>query len=895
MNHPAFVSTEKKLEHPILVVDKLGIIGTELVNSLIQEALVIFVSSKQIEEKNVIHIPFVKKIPTIPDNTYSHIFLIDEYGSASKDFLAAFIKKARHDNSILTICIPLHIASHDLINKYVSNYEKTKIILIGDVFAKDFMYDKNTYINKFIKQARELNKINVPQDTMLDAAPIYLDDVILGILQAAFIDESENKIYLLYPKHKSTLLSIAHMFQRINPDLKIDFEKENIDKVNEKPLVIEGKYLLEENYDLQSRIKKIDFNKKEVDVVEREDVDAKPMGKKNKLSYILLGTYLTLMFFFLLPFITTIIFALSGGLLLNNVKRDILSGNFSNAKTAAFSAYDMFNFAKKSNSLLYAELQFVKQEKRINFLSEKINQGKEVSYTAATVLDSFEKIKLVVSTNTLDKTDKLTKSLDGFKNALIVYQHQEDAGNIPKLIDEKLKGVIYFVSTTIDLWPEILGFKDTKTYLILFQNNMELRPGGGFIGSYGILSLKDGEVKNFKIYDVYDADGQLKGHVEPPFAIRRYLKSINWYLRDSNFNTDFSKGAIASAIFLNTEMQQGVDGVMGVDLSFVKNLLGAIGPITVADYNQNVTAENFYKITQSHAEDNFFPGSTQKKDFLRSLFNAIKLKLSSGKNISYFNVLAILAKSLEEKHVLFAFNSTDLQSVFSVNGWGSTLFDQRKPNDATINDFIGINEANLGGNKVNYYITRSASQIINIGDDGSVNEILRVSFKNNASKKIKTKGFYKNYLRIILPFDTELKSLKINDKTQKIVEAITDPSIYEKKNFVPPSAIEIEKQNENGKTTYGFLVIVQPGELKTIDINYKLAKKLNFKRPEFLYDLKMFKQPGIDEFPYALSIILPKNLTAINVSKNAKFENQTITQLKQVTKDQNFSFTFSKQ
>lgn len=895
MDHPAFISTEKKHEYPILVVDKLGIIGAELVNSLKQEALVIFVSRKQIEEENVIHIPFIKKIPTIPDNTYSHIFLIDEYGSASKDLLSSFVKKAKHDNSVLTFCAQANTVSLNLIDNYISSYNKTKIILIGDVFAKDFIYDKTTYINKFIKEVREFNRITVPKESVTETVPVYLEDVILGILQATFIDNSENSMYLLYPKHKPTLLSIAHMFQKIDPDLKIDFEKENTDKSKKEFLVTDGKYLLEENYDLQSRIKKIDLGKKEIEEVDREDIEEEQVNEKNKLSYIFFGTCLTLIFFFLLPFITTITLALSGAFVLNNLKQNIQTGNFSNARNSAFSAYGLFNFAKNSNSLLYAQTKFIGQEKKLNYLSEKINQGAEISHTALTVLDSFEKIKSVVSTDSVGKVDDFTKSLDGFKNALIVYQHQKDAGNIPKLIEEKLKGVISFVSTTVDLWPEILGFKDKKTYLVLFQNNMELRPGGGFIGSYGILSLQEGKVKDFKIYDVYDADGQLKGHVEPPFAIRRYLPSVNWYLRDSNFNTDFSKGAIASAIFLNTEMQQGVDGVIGVDLSFVKNLLSVIGPVRVADYSQSVTTENFYKITQEYAENNFFPGSTQKKDFLRSLFNSIKLKLSNEKNVSYFNILDALTKSLEEKHIVFAFNSTDLQSVFSVNGWGSTLFDERKSTDMTINDFIGINEANLGANKVNYFITRSISQRISIESDGSVSENLRVSFKNNADKSLKAKGLYKNYFRVILPFGTELKSIEINGSSQKITDAITDPALYEKKNFVPPSALEVEKQSENGKTTYGFLVVLQAEELKTIDISYKLSNKLNLKKSDFLYDLKIFKQPGIDEYPYDLSIVLPQNLTAINVSKQAKFKNQTITFVKQVVKDQDISFTFAKQ
>ena len=218
--------------------------------------------------------------------------------------------------------------------------------------------------------------------------------------------------------------------------------------------------------------------------------------------------------------------------------------------------------------------------------------------------------------NSKNPTGDFSEATLAIKNSLYLYNKDKQLEMFPQALTQKMDSLVQMVSSTIDFWPDMFGFNGSKTYLVLFQNNMELRPGGGFIGSYAILNLSKGKIGSFKIYDVYDADGQLKGHVEPPYPIRRYLPSIHWYLRDSNFNVDFSKGAVASAVFLNSEMQQAVDGVIGVDLSFVKNLLSVVGPVEVADYNQTVNADNFFQVAKAHAEDNFFPGSTQKKDFL---------------------------------------------------------------------------------------------------------------------------------------------------------------------------------------------------------------------------------------------------------------------------------------
>jgi hypothetical protein len=397
--------------------------------------------------------------------------------------------------------------------------------------------------------------------------------------------------------------------------------------------------------------------------------------------------------------------------------------------------------------------------------------------------------------------------------------------------------------------------------------------------------MDKGKVKEFKIYDVYDADGQLRAHIEPPFAIRRHLPSVNWYLRDSNFNIDFSKGAVASAIFLNSEMHQPVDGVVGVDLSFIRNLVSITGPVDVLDYKETVNADNFYQVTQSHAEKDFFPGSTQKKDFLRSFYNSLSTTLNDNKKISYLSLLNVLAKSIYEKHVIFAFNNPNQQAIFSVNGWSSSLTDDRKEENGNINDFIGVNEANLGANKVNYFITRSLSQKVNISEDGTVSESLTIAIKNTAEESLLEKGIYKNYLRIITPLNSKLKTIVIDGKEQKIIDAIIDPAVYEKKNFKAPVGFEVQKENQGKNTIYGFLVILNQKDLKTIQIQYDLDEKIDLTKNETNYSLKVFKQPGIDTFPYEFSLSYPENLLFVKGSAEIKNEGNKSIFSSQITQD----------
>ena len=882
MDHAALLTTEKKHEYPILIVDRKGLIGEKIANELKEESLIVFVSRvSPISSENIVHIPFVKRFPTIPSNTYSHIFLIDEDLGIVGEIIDQFVKKAKIDNASLILAAGMDFVKEDFIKNFVSSYDKARMVIFGDVFAKDFIYDPQTEINKYIQEVKGYKKISVPGDGTRQVPPVFIEDLSSGILQTAFGTNNEGKVFYIFPKHKITLLSLAHIFQKNDPDIRIDFIKEEKIKQDNFVPQLGGVYLLGDSYNLSERIKKIEYEKIIIEEVRKEPVYKEE--KKRGIGF--KAVFLAFIFFLFLPLISTLLFAFVGLNSLMVLKSDAEKGNLLSSKNTAIFASKNFDFALGSSTILLQEANLIRQAPVAQGIIDKVIFGKDISSAAVSLTDAAGKFKNIASGVSRNPAMEFSAALVELKDALFIYNKEQQDGLIPQTIVNRFGDLANMASSTIDLWSDIMGFNGTRNYLVLFQNNMELRPGGGFIGSYGILTVSKGRLISFKIYDVYDADGQLKTHIEPPFPIRRYLPSLHWYLRDSNFNVDFSKGAIASAVFYNTEMHQAVDGVIGIDLSFVKNLLSATGPVKVTDYNQTVDANNLFPITQSHAEKDFFPGSTQKKDFLRSLFNSLELKITESKNISYLNLLQSSVSSVYEKHILFAFSNTDEQATFAVNGWSSALIDKRPQDDSRINDFVGINEANLGADKVNYYVTRSLAQSVSIASDGSVAENLTVALKNSAQKTSWTGGVYETYLRIILPLGANVSKIQIDDKDQNIVPAITDPAVYEKKDFTPPSGLEVDKQDQDKNTIYGFLVTLQPQDVRTIVITYSLPQKLNVSKADLAYDLKIFKQPGIDSYPYSLSINIPQGLKVADSPADAKTSGQNTSISTQITRD----------
>src|ERR1035437_9199256 len=292
MNHTAQVVNENNQDRPILIVDRKGKIGEGLAKELKEQALVVYVSKNAPKlTDNIIHVPFDKQFPTIPDNSYSHIFLIDEDFEITKDVIKPFLKKAEQDKAFLVLAINMSSVQDNFPLDYISSYDKAKIVIIGEIFQQDMLYDLDSEINKYIAQIKVGGRINVPGDGTRLVAPVLFDDVIFGILETVFGIE-ENKIFYLFPKHRITLLSLAHIFQKLDPDLKIDFVKEPAVKNEFKPLV-EGKYLLGESYNLDEKVKKIKFENIKVETVREKKIVFKPKtSNRLKLKSLILAALL---------------------------------------------------------------------------------------------------------------------------------------------------------------------------------------------------------------------------------------------------------------------------------------------------------------------------------------------------------------------------------------------------------------------------------------------------------------------------------------------------------------------------------------------------------------------------------------------------------------------------
>lgn len=390
------------------------------------------------------------------------------------------------------------------------------------------------------------------------------------------------------------------------------------------------------------------------------------------------------------------------------------------------------------------------------------------------------------------------------------------------------------------LAPKLLSAKGKRTYLVLLQNNAELRPTGGFIGSYALVTFEKGKLLDFSVEDVYTADGQLKGHVEPPAEIKEHLGEAGWYLRDANWNPDFPSAARKIEWFFAKETGKKVDGTIAINLYVIKEILKALGPINLPDYEETIAADNLFKTAEYYSEINFFPGSTQKKDFLASLSKNMFFESEKLEAYKLVKLAAALYTSLERGQLLVSLHDSKAQQVFNDFGWDGSLKDMKCETDkqSCANTFLAVREANLGVNKANYFLNRQISISQNIKTD-SIETTLTLNYQNQSPTNKWPGGDYKNYLRIYLSEGSKVIAVRVNGKT-------LDSS-------------QLSFKAQHNKTVAGFLVKVPVQQESEVTLVTQ-SDGIRFIGGKALSNLLLQKQPGTENDPLTIELTYPENL-----------------------------------
>lgn len=389
---------------------------------------------------------------------------------------------------------------------------------------------------------------------------------------------------------------------------------------------------------------------------------------------------------------------------------------------------------------------------------------------------------------------------------------------------KQLRTKLRAVSGIFGYLPRILGEAQKRMYLVLVFDETELRPSGGYVGAYGLITIENGRVVASEFQSTDLADSQLSGYVEPPLPIKDNLGVKSWYLRDVAWSGDFSSTANRASWFIDKELAVKTDGVLSVDIAFLDSILSATGPVEVSSVG-TVSTDNLYKTLQ--AGDSISNRPQTIVNITRAIFDHVKKNI--GKESSFYIGKAI--RGLDEKHLNFYLGEAH-SSTLSLAGWGSQIQESScKYLEICQEDYLYFTDANLGANKANYFLTRSFNLDVSLGDLQIAHRLI-VNFENKGGGGWPG-GDYKNYFRAYIPLNSDnVEAFLINPK---------DLSSQE---------VEIGQGAEKGKKVIGGFMVVPAGEARQLIMSWVGPSVKGFSE----YALLWQKQPGTGSDPVYLGI-----------------------------------------
>jgi len=373
------------------------------------------------------------------------------------------------------------------------------------------------------------------------------------------------------------------------------------------------------------------------------------------------------------------------------------------------------------------------------------------------------------------------------------------------------------IKPILSIIPWLAGDPKERNYLILFQNDKELRPTGGFITSYALAKIQGGRLVNIFSEDIYKLDFRYWKKDPPPDYLRRYMNQIEWGLRDSNMFPDYKVSAEKfEEFYKRTPNPRQIDGIIAIDTEFVRRLLEITGPVKSKELNETFSAKNnslgipdvVYKL-ELYSE-RVTTRKNDRKGFIGGLMNEVINKVSVFPPEKFEPFLTTLYEATIDKHLLFYFKNSDAQALAEKYNFAARI----KDFDA---DYLHVNNSNFGGLKANLYIQHRVDQDIKIANDGTVTKTVTVTLTNPAKADGWLNSIYLNWQRIFVPKGSKLISQTVpRDFTQGV---------------------------ELGKQVFRSYSATLPLKFSTATYTYQLPFKLQKGEK---YRLLMQKQPGVE-------------------------------------------------
>jgi hypothetical protein len=396
--------------------------------------------------------------------------------------------------------------------------------------------------------------------------------------------------------------------------------------------------------------------------------------------------------------------------------------------------------------------------------------------------------------------------------------------------------------------PTLLGVDEPQTYLILVQNNHELRATGGFITAVGTITVDKGRLSGLEFTDSYVIAPDTEDHPLAPEPMKQFMGIEILFLRDANWSPDFPTSARFAQALYAQDVGVEVDGVVAVDLRSVELLVGALAPLEVPGADTPLTGDNILEQIMNFWDQP--PGTDispeaghewwlQRKDFMPLVAKAAIERIQSG-DFNPISLAEAIHSALNERAVQIWLADPEAAELLAEQGWDGRML----PEEGA--DYLSLIDMNMGYNKVNAVLERELDYKVDWPDDPAApaQATLTVTYRhplNVVDERCSPQtGYgmlvtytemiercYFGYVRLYVPKGSELLSL----------DGVEANSVH-------------SQAGERGTRVFAGYFSMKPGQEHTVTFTYHLPPSIT---PED-YRLVVQRQAGIGPLPLEIAI-----------------------------------------
>jgi len=439
-------------------------------------------------------------------------------------------------------------------------------------------------------------------------------------------------------------------------------------------------------------------------------------------------------------------------------------------------------------------------------------------------------------------------------------------------VDEKL--YLAEMVPLLEVAPELLGHNGPRTYLLMAQNEDEIRPTGGFLTGAGLFTVNGGDIGAIQFMDgnLVDAwEGRVltKPYNPAPEPLSQLMGLGLFLYRDANFWPDFPTSAEnAVALYRYGRNAPPIDGVIALDQQFLSMLLAASGPpLAIPALEMTVSANNVIEQMRQAWEE---PATVEegkqwmyaRKDFLGPLADAIKTRLLTDfEKIDPLYFAQTIHQAVTEKHLQLYIRNEAVATVLDRLDWDGRLESEEN------SDLLLPVDTNVGYNKVGPNIETAFTYEVNLADDGHGEASATLvythqaegeptcrqgeaadEFSRNPNYSALTRDCFWNYLRLYVPQGSTL------------LEGSDHPAPAAAFSFSDgwPGGTVVREDEPLEQTVFANFLLLPPGETITSTYHYRLPQVVDIQEETHTYRLSLPRQAGTKARTATVLVTLPE-------------------------------------